>query len=188
MSKRELCVLAHLESFLGRHTSRLLHSEGVDVYLWENVDGKETGLVCTHGMSDNVQPLTAGASCFSKEPRTEILAYCSVRDAEVLATLLLDLSAYPLRESQHLFWFHTLPLGRTIRTGSRLDGILFRFPPFPADKVTFYDERGRIDLLWALPVSMSEIAFCRQNGTDALEDALDRNNIDFADLCRDPLY
>ncbi|HCE46434.1 MAG TPA: hypothetical protein DET40_23060 [Lentisphaeria bacterium] len=174
----------HLWKILGDNP-RLLRQQGnIRVYLWEDEECKGMGVLCTLGMSQRVQPLDKKDHCPSKEPRTELLSYCHLSDANILGELLLDLTEYPFKNQRHLFWWQNLPLGRQLSPGSVLDGLLLSMPPYSADEVTFNNSDGRIDLVWVVPISSSELAYCRLNGIEAFEILLEKTGVDIADVNR----
>lgn len=175
-------VLEQLNSVFGRVTRLVGEHDPVAVHLWINSHGD--GVVCTAGMSNRAQIVVPGRSCPSREPRTELMAFCRIPDAEMIGNLLLDLAEYPFRENRHLFWWQTIPLGRPLFPGSTIEGVLLSIPPLSADQFTFQIGEHRIDILWVVPILASELAEGQRHGIQALEKRLERDNIDITDLRR----
>ena len=179
-----MAVKEHLSAMLGSSPRLLAESGNTRVFFWEDRECEDVGIVCTVGMSACVQPIASGASCPSREPRTELLAFCHFRYADDVARMLLDLARYPFENTRHVFWWQTIPMGRAITADSQLDGLLLSMPPYAADEVTFHVNGSRIDLLWVVPIAGSERDYCERYGVEALELLLDDPEVDIADLAR----
>ena len=130
-----MAVLEHLNSLFGHGFPAMLEHSLPAVFLWNDTEGRR--IVSTVGMSCRPQTVPKGMSCPSAEPRTELMAYCHVSDAEVIAGLLLDLAEYPFLQHAHLFWYQVLPLARPLADESQIEGVLLSFPPLEADQATF---------------------------------------------------
>lgn len=182
-----MTIMQHLERAFGTSGSTIVDTREVRVLLWPDPKCDELGLACTVGMSNRTQTVPKGESCPSRKPRTELMSYCHMDDANVWANLLVDLSTYPFREGGFVFWWHTLRIGRPLVRRSSLDSILFSFPPLADDQVTFLVDRKRVDLVWAIPITASEHEFCETHGIEAFEEQLEKTNVDIADLFRKPI-
>jgi Suppressor of fused protein (SUFU) len=182
-----MTIIEHLERVFGKSDSVLYQAAGIHVRFWPDRQRPSMGVVCTVGMSDRIQPIATGQTCPSREPRIELFSFCHSADANILAQVLLDLSFYPFRVDKCLFWWQTLPLGHSLASGSRLEAVLLTFPPFSEESVTFFVDEKRRDLVWVIPISASELEFCRTEGVEAFEDVLERTRIDIADIFRQPV-
>ena len=175
-------VLYKLKTIFGEHPRVICERGHIAVHLWTDVHGD--GTVCTVGMSGEAQVVAPGHSCPSREPRTELMALCRTSNAEILGSLLLDLAAYPFEHGEYLFWYQIVPLGKTLVTGSNVEGVLLSMPPIRADEMTFTNDGHRIDIVWVVPILLEEMDNARRNGIQALEDYLENSNIDVADVRR----
>lgn len=177
-------ILEHLQSAFGQPGSLLRHSDDMDVWVWEDAGCQGVVCVSTVGMSDRTQPPEPGRNYPSVAPRIELMMYCHTPDADRIAELLLDLSRYAFERGNRLSWWQTIPLGAPIARGSSLTGLLLTIPPLEADDVTFNIGKDRRDLVQVVPITVSELEFCRRHGIDAFEELLEGVDIDIADLSR----
>jgi hypothetical protein len=185
-TKSQMTIVEKLEEIFGDSHSLVCRTESVQVHLWPDSEDSEFAVVCTVGMSDRAQPHPQDRPCLSNEPRIECFCFCRPEHANVFAPLLLDLSKYPFDHATSLFWWQTLPLGRTLTPDSKLDALLFTFPPYPAEKVTFTVDGKRRDLVWVIPIGESERQFCCEQGIEKFEQLLESKNADLADIYRQP--
>lgn len=177
-------VLAHLTRVFGQPSQVVKAKGGVEVWMWLDPEDTQSGWLCTVGMSQKEQTVPSGQGCLSKEPRTELFCYCQPDHAEVLANILLDLARYPFEKKTFLFWWQTVSLGRALLPGSSVRGIFLSMPPFDLNEVTFSIQGRRIDLVWVVPVTQSEMDLFASRGAEALERALEDAEADVADLFR----
>ncbi len=181
-----LNVIDQLKVKFGQEFHLVTQDGGVQVYHWPDLQCQNKGLLCTAGMSNRVQAAEQAHSP-SVEPRTELICFCLLSDAGVLAHLLIDLARYPFEHDTCLHWWHSLSLGFPIVPNSHLSAILFTFPPFNAETNTFIINDYRVDLLWAIPITQAELRFCHDHGAQALEDLLLSSGANLADLNRNSI-
>jgi hypothetical protein len=114
--------------------------------------------------------------------------FCKKSHVQSASALLADAARYPSRHHSFLHWYHLLPLGRPIVSGSKLDSLLFTFPPIEDERfATFQVGAMRIDVLWTVPLSSSERQFADENGIGELEAALEEHGAAVSDFFRDPV-
>ena len=87
--------------------------------------------------------------------------------------------------SHHLDVGHSAPIGEPWTPGSACDHLLVSLPYLHGSDLEHCAfSGGHARLLWLLPVTAAEIAFRRQNGTEALEQLFEDTEIDPNDLHR----
>ncbi len=178
-------VESHLSSILGPTPELVAQVGDLRVLAWADAANPELATLATVGMSFRAQVVGPGLACPSKEPRTELVSVVRAAEAHVLAEIMADLAGYPFAKARHLFWWHTLPVGRPVKPESPLDAVLISRPDWLSDGVTFQAGGFRVDLLWVIPISSGELALARLHGVERLERALAEEDV--ADLGRVPV-
>ena len=192
---REKEIVAHYRRFLGKET-RIVRFDGmpepapstIRVLEYAPASEGDAWAYVTVGVSDRPMPDPNRPDSQPNDPRLELVAY-SATQQEALIDVLPTLAAYPFAHNTFLGWGHMIAgtPGRGIVEGSPLTEILLSRPYLDGMDIIHHEDGTHTQLLWVVPIHLSERMYAREHGHGALEELFAEHEIDSADLWRPPV-
>lgn len=169
----------HYERFLGPINKPVFHSTDlkfphIDIYQFEPHGDRNYWTLITGGMSDAKQNFPDGKPKYIAD-RAEILMY--VREPQGwMFNVLKGLAEMPFDDNTFLHWWHTVPNGKPMTAKPSLLTNFFFLPPYfeQEDFNTMHIDGDRVDFLWLIPITDSELQYKREHGGQALEDLMSK--------------
>jgi hypothetical protein len=101
---------------------------------------------------------------------------------------LLAMTAHYHRTGERLGLGHTFPIGEPWVTGSTLDHMLVSLPyPFGPKLELLAVDGHRVQILWLLPITTSELEYKKVSGLEALEKLFDAAPLEYWNSNRQPV-
>ena len=179
-----------LERTVQRHVEQFFVGHDIEYFSWqlgpvvEALPGFRVARVAPGPKVDLWAYVSVGSSqtVHSDSGRLEFLLICpheTPRAVELLAMISHRHLSDPLGK------WHLMPIGEPWIENATCD-VFFISPPYPfgpeLEICSFAD--GHIHVLWLLPITHSERAFCKQHGADALETEFDKAALQYWRLDR----
>ena len=173
---------AHYVEHFGSISEPIMHSTDdkiphIDVYQFPPSGSRDHWVLITGGMSDLRQSVPAEAPDYVSA-RTELVMY--VREPQPWMFRLLKLLAdMPFADDTFLHWWHTVPYGMSmIPERSLLTSAFFLPPYFEEEDFDTLEVLGdKIDILWMIPITDSELQYKLDYGGQALEELLSQKEL-----------
>lgn len=173
MSTENMAVReAHYERHFGTKPDKVWHTTDafdphVDIYPFPPTDARPYWTIVTGGMSDRPQQLPPGAGK-DISALTEIIMYAR-EPKKWMIDSLSRLAEYPWRFDTFLHQWHSFDSEEPLIKGCIFTGFVC-LPPFsePETFDTLCLPEGKVDFLWAVPLTKAEIAYKVKHGANAL--------------------
>jgi hypothetical protein len=173
---------AHYARFFGPLGPTVYHSNRrfnphIDIYPYPPSGQRDYWTLITGGMSDRAQRIPKIARG-EISPFTEVVMYAhEVR--EWMVGGLSALAEHPFREKTFLHLWHSFGTGAPLFEGSIFAGFVC-LPPIGEreDFDSLCLPAGKVDFLWAVPVTAAELEFKITNGAEALMHLFQEHDLD----------
>jgi hypothetical protein len=153
----------------------------IDVFTYHReLDGKQTTVLVTGGMSDVRMRLPLGIDSSQASPRAELIFYCDGEAAEYLP-VMRSLARFPHDNKTWIYFGHTIPNGNPPAPfwgSSILDTVLLM--PTIVKRDSELPERLQlggdpVNFLWVVPLSPAECQLKLEKGFHAILDLFGRH-------------
>ena len=149
----------------------------VDIYRFRPTDDRPYWTLITGGMSDLPQYVPEDAEDISS--RAEIMMYVKEPQGWMF-NVLKGLAEMPFDDKTYLHWYHTVPNGQPMTAEPSELTSFFFLPPYFEDPEfdTLKLGGNRVDILWLIPITEREREYAIENGSAALEDVFEKEELD----------
>ncbi len=171
--------------YLSRHFAVLEYSGNDDFHVY-----------CTLGASCQVIPHSQNSFDDRRGVRYEYLMHAPTHHQDAVIDLLGLVAEFPFEHHLEVGPGFVLPIGEPIIDGSGIEYLYYTYPYLDDHKLMSNDpwgqiERGKslIQVLWMMPLYLSEVQFLRAKGVDAFEDLCavrHARRYDMFDFMREP--